>query len=279
MKKANGWRVDPAPTVACRRISVRPTTEISADSLSASCQTLPSPGMAKRNAWGTMIRRKSSRRGMPTERAASSSPRAIASIRAAKDLALIRARDDRRPRSRRRRTNSRRRSPWRQADAQPRSAPRCRRNRAGRSQAGPEFRAAPSCRRRPRSARTACPRSSPTRSARRGGCRARTRSPKRRPSSASPAASGGPSREGRSPSARRNRSRGDPCPRAPSRARDEATCRQLAGVMSKPNHFIDIVFTVPSATAAATAASNFARSSGSPLRKPTATPKPRGPPP
>ena len=55
-----------------------PTTEISADSLSASCQTLPSPGMAKRSAWGTMIRRNSRRRGMPTERAASSSPRAIA---------------------------------------------------------------------------------------------------------------------------------------------------------------------------------------------------------
>ena len=79
MKNANGWRVEPAPTCAWRRISVSPTTEISADSLSASCQTLPSPGMAKRNACGTMIRRNSSRRGMPTDRAASSSPRAIAS--------------------------------------------------------------------------------------------------------------------------------------------------------------------------------------------------------
>ena len=44
MKNSNGWRVEPAPTCAWRRISVRPTTEISADSLSASCQTLPKPG-------------------------------------------------------------------------------------------------------------------------------------------------------------------------------------------------------------------------------------------
>jgi len=44
--KAKGCRVEPAPTCAWRRISVSPTTEISADSLSASCQTLPSPGIA-----------------------------------------------------------------------------------------------------------------------------------------------------------------------------------------------------------------------------------------
>ena len=87
-----------------------------------------------------------------------------------------------------------------------------------------------------------------------------------------------PQPEGRSPSARRSRSRGDPCP-ARDRARGQTMCRQCAGVMSKPNHFVDIVFTVPSATAALTAASNFARSSGSPLRRPTATPKPSGPPP
>ena len=55
-----------------------PTTEISPDSLSASCHTLPSPGIAKRSACGAMIRRNSRKRGMPTERAASSSPRAIA---------------------------------------------------------------------------------------------------------------------------------------------------------------------------------------------------------
>jgi len=75
---ANGCRVEPAPTCAWRRISVSPTTEISADSFNASCQTLPSPGIAKRNVCGATMRRNSRRRDIPTARAASSSPFAIA---------------------------------------------------------------------------------------------------------------------------------------------------------------------------------------------------------
>ncbi len=61
-----------------RRISVSPVTEISADSFSTCCHTLPMPGSAKRSARGAMIRRSINRRDMPTARAASISPPGMA---------------------------------------------------------------------------------------------------------------------------------------------------------------------------------------------------------
>ena len=75
----NGWRVEPAAMCAWRMISTRPVTEISAVSLSVSCQTLPRPGRAKRATCGNMIRRNSSQRGMPIAWAASIWPRGTAS--------------------------------------------------------------------------------------------------------------------------------------------------------------------------------------------------------
>ncbi len=48
--------------------------------------------------------------------------------------------------------------------------------------------------------------------------------------------------------------------------------------MSRPNHVSDRVLTVPSAMASSIAAVNASRSSASPLRNPTATPRPSTPP-
>ena len=69
-------------------------TEISADSLSATCQTLPRPGSAKRSTCGIDDAAEHQRRFMPTLTAASSSPRDDREIRGAKHLGLIRAGND-----------------------------------------------------------------------------------------------------------------------------------------------------------------------------------------
>lgn len=54
--------------------------------------------------------------------------------------------------------------------------------------------------------------------------------------------------------------------------------RNYCGVRSKPNHFIDNVFNVPSALAAVIASSNLAFRAVSLLRRPTELPAPRKPP-
>src|ERR1700723_1279410 len=74
----NGCRVDPAATWLTRISSTRPVTETSDESFSATCQRLPSPGIAKRSTCGAIMRRKMRKPLMPTLRAASSSPRAMA---------------------------------------------------------------------------------------------------------------------------------------------------------------------------------------------------------
>jgi hypothetical protein len=79
MKKANGLRVDPAPTVACsQEPSVRPTTEINADFLERELPDIAQPRDREAQRLGRDDPAKEQERGMPTERAASSSPRAMA---------------------------------------------------------------------------------------------------------------------------------------------------------------------------------------------------------
>ncbi|HEX2079865.1 MAG TPA: hypothetical protein VHG08_19265 [Longimicrobium sp.] len=63
-----------ARVLALRISSASAVTETSAESLSVSCQTLPSPGRAKRATCGTRMRRKTSERCMPMALAASISP-------------------------------------------------------------------------------------------------------------------------------------------------------------------------------------------------------------
>ena len=94
MKKANGWRVEPAPTCAWRRISVSPTTEISAGFLE---RELPDVAQAG-NGEAQRLRHDDPAEHQPARHADRARGLELAAgdrlIRAAEDLALIGAGDD-----------------------------------------------------------------------------------------------------------------------------------------------------------------------------------------